>query len=70
MNKLLLIDKENNLNHANLAFRKLKKRKEEQRPGTTTLLATFNPLPKINQISIPALKIHTRPPIDQEDMLS
>ena len=70
MNNFLLVDKENNANHANLAFRKLKKRRDENRPGTTTLLDTFNPLPRINQISIPALKIQTRNTVEQEDVLS
>ena len=56
MSDFLLIDKENNANHANICFRKMKKRREEERPGTSVLLGTFNPLPRINQISIPALQ--------------
>lgn len=49
-----IIDKENNMNHANVVFRRRKKvSRDEQRPLTSILETTFNPLPKLYQCSIP-----------------
>jgi hypothetical protein len=49
-----IIDKENNINHTNVVFRRRKKSsKDEQRPLTSILETTFNPLPKLYQCSIP-----------------
>ena len=53
----MLIDKENNANHVNLNFRRRKTNKDSKIGHQTILEATFRPLPKINQASIPLLPI-------------
>jgi hypothetical protein len=53
----MLIDKENNANHANLNFRRRRTIKDNKFGHQTILEATFRPLPKINQVSIPLLPI-------------
>ena len=70
MKKYLLIDKENNANHMNLNLRKIQKMKEDNRPGTSSLLETFNPLPRINRGSIPTISRQKSNNLNQEDVLS
>ena len=70
MKQYLLIDKENNANHINLNLRKIKRGKEGNRPGTSSLLETFNPLPRINKGSIPVLSREKTNSYNQEDALS
>lgn len=53
----MLIDKENNANHANLNFRRRKPFKNSKLGNETFLEVTFKAFPKINQASIPLLPI-------------
>jgi hypothetical protein len=53
----MLIDKENNANHANINFRRRKPIRDNKIGHQTILEVTFRPFPKINQASIPLLPI-------------